>query len=110
MSADPFDHATVMGEVSAILDDLGGPTQEEEAHLLRDIISVCARKLARGGGMAASRSDWLFAHVIDAMQEAEERGGPEGDAYDATMGAIIDECAERISNHNAWWPGDEGDA
>lgn len=38
---------------------------------------------------------WVFEHVLDAMQNAEELGGPEGDHYVALMDAIIEEAAER---------------
>ncbi len=38
---------------------------------------------------------WIFEHVLEAMQEAEELGGPEGDYYVALMDAIIEEATER---------------
>jgi len=33
--------------------------------------------------------------VLDAMQNAEEMGGPEGDHYVALMDTIIEEATER---------------
>jgi hypothetical protein len=38
---------------------------------------------------------WVFEQVLDAMQNAEELGGPEGEHYAALMDAIIEEAAER---------------
>lgn len=40
-------------------------------------------------------SRWIFELVLDAMQNAEELGGPEGDQYVALMEAIIQEATER---------------
>lgn len=38
---------------------------------------------------------WVFERVLDAMQDAEELGGPEGDHYVALMVAIVEEATER---------------
>lgn len=38
---------------------------------------------------------WVFERVLDAMRNAEELGGPEGDHYVALMDAIIEEATER---------------
>jgi len=38
---------------------------------------------------------WIFEEVLEAMQNAEELGGPEGDHYLALMDAIIEEAQER---------------
>lgn len=38
---------------------------------------------------------WIFHEVLNAMQNAEELGGPEGDQYVALMDAIIQEATER---------------
>jgi hypothetical protein len=38
---------------------------------------------------------WIFECVLDAMQNAEELGGPEGDQYVALMDAIIQEATDR---------------
>lgn len=46
MSAEPFHHARVRGEVSAILDDLGGASPEQEAILLAAIIRDCQKRLS----------------------------------------------------------------
>lgn len=37
----------------------------------------------------------VFEQVLDAMQDAEELGGPEGDHYVALLDAIIEEAVER---------------
>lgn len=42
----------------------------------------------------------IFAAVLDAMQAAEEIGGPEGDEYIALMDAIIREAQQR--KFTAW--------
>jgi|CXWL01.1.fsa_nt_gi hypothetical protein len=38
---------------------------------------------------------WMFEEVLNAMQNAEALGGPEGPDYVALMEAIILEAAER---------------
>jgi len=38
---------------------------------------------------------WIFKEVLEAMQNAEELGGPEGDHYLALMDAIVQEATER---------------
>jgi hypothetical protein len=40
-------------------------------------------------------SRWIFKQVLDAMQDAEEFQGPEGDQYVALMNAIIEEARDR---------------
>jgi hypothetical protein len=42
-----------------------------------------------------SAARWIFEEVLEAMQNAEELGGPEGDHYMALMDAIIQEATER---------------
>src|SRR5437667_352164 len=37
---------------------------------------------------------WIFQEVLQAMQNADELGGPEGDAYVKLMDVIIHEAAE----------------
>ncbi len=39
---------------------------------------------------------WIFKNVLDAMQDAEELGGPEGQDYIDFMEAIIAEARRRI--------------
>lgn len=38
---------------------------------------------------------WIFEQVLDAMQDADEMGGPEGQEYIDFMYAIIEEATER---------------
>jgi hypothetical protein len=42
-----------------------------------------------------SSARWIFEYVLEAMQNAEELGGPEGEDYLALMNAIIEEATRR---------------
>lgn len=46
----------------------------------------------------------IFRDVLEAMQNAEELGGPEGDNYVALMKCIAAEAIERISNFRSHTP------
>lgn len=43
--------------------------------------------------------DALFKNVVDAMQDAEEMGGPEGEAYQLLMQRIAEEAQRRAKTH-----------
>lgn len=43
-------------------------------------------------------ADKIYKKVMEALQDAEDMGGPEGKDYIALMNRIIDECKKRISN------------
>jgi hypothetical protein len=45
--------------------------------------------------------DELFGKVTEAMQDAEEMGGPEGELYQLLMGKIAGEALSRASTHRA---------
>ena len=44
---------------------------------------------------------WIFRNVLDAMQDAEELGGPEGQDYIDFMEAVIAEARRRIEAFRA---------
>lgn len=61
----------------------------------KERISYCTQVRARELTPAARI---VFNEVLAAMQDAEELGGPEGEAYLDLMQAIIDEAAMRQQN------------
>lgn len=38
---------------------------------------------------------WIFEEVLDAMQDADEMGGPEGQEYIDLMNAVVEEASDR---------------
>lgn len=42
----------------------------------------------------------IFDKVMEAMQEAEEMGGPENFEYTLLTGEIIKECSERLITYS----------
>lgn len=99
MSAEPFDHETVMWEVAGLLDDLGGPSAEAEHLLLYALLIDCLGRLARLAhgrtvGMTATAMD-VCDRVRAVLDEAEGIHGPVGDDYQTLMRTLLADIARR---------------
>jgi hypothetical protein len=87
--------------ISHVVDQLGNQLQDARERALSIPDRVYSGSTRRRIDALPHPGKWIFEEVLDAMQDADEMGGTEGQAYIDLMNAIIEEAIERAQTAQA---------